>query len=114
MSFTNATRCNSILMYYRSSEVCFSENVTLSVRALDRLRRQQEFAIAHSATFATLTRREREVLTAWAEGHSNRDIASEEFVSPHTVRTHRQNIRAKLGIHHVVEAVWWGQCFDLV
>lgn len=101
-------------MFFPSSEVCLSENVTLSVRTLDRLRRQQEFAKEHMATFATLTQREREVLSAWAAGRSNDDIAAEEFVSPHTVRTHRQNIRAKLGIHHVVEAVWWGQCFDLV
>lgn len=97
-----------------SSKVCFYKEVTLSVCTLDRIRRQQAFAVENALVFASLTRREREVLTDWASGKANDAIAEDHIVSPHTIRTHRQNVRAKLGIRHVVQAVWWAQCFDLV
>ncbi|WP_175489348.1 response regulator transcription factor [Neolewinella agarilytica] len=81
---------------------------------MKRIQEQQKFAKENAAVFASLTRREREILTDWASGKTNDAIAEEHIVSPHTIRTHRQNVRAKLRIHHTVEAVWWAQCFDLV
>jgi DNA-binding NarL/FixJ family response regulator len=54
---------------------------------------------------ATLTPREREVLSYLAEGSGRRDVAARMHVSTHTVRTHLQNIMAKLGVHSVLEAV---------
>lgn len=97
-----------------SKTVCFSRDTQLSVKALKRLQEQQKFAKENAVVFASLTPREREVLADWASGKTNDTIAEEDIVSPHTIRTHRQNVRAKLRIHHVVEAVWWAQCFDLV
>jgi DNA-binding NarL/FixJ family response regulator len=44
-----------------------------------------------------LTRREREVLALVAAGRSNREIASELVVSPHTIHRHVANILRKLG-----------------
>ena len=96
------------------SLICFAEDIQISAKALDRLRRQQAFAAKNAATFARLSAREREVLALVAEGHTNQEIGKRLFVSVHTIRTHRQNIRRQLGIHNVVEAVWWGLCFDLV
>lgn len=97
-----------------STTVCFAEDAKISVKALDRLRRQQAFAAKNFAIFAGLSAREREVLALVAEGYTNDAISKRLFVSVHTIRTHRQNIRRQLGIHNVVEAVWWGLCFDLV
>jgi DNA-binding NarL/FixJ family response regulator len=54
---------------------------------------------------ASLTPREREVLSHLAEGAGRRDVAERMHVSAHTVRTHLQNIMAKLGVHSVLEAV---------
>ena len=51
-----------------------------------------------------LTAREREVLSLLAEGVSSRRIAEELHVSPNTVRTHVQNILAKLQVHSRLEA----------
>ncbi|MDT0570825.1 response regulator transcription factor [Streptomyces sp. DSM 3412] len=47
--------------------------------------------------FSTLTPREREVLAVVAEGRSNDEIAAALFLSPLTVRTHVQRVKAKTG-----------------
>jgi DNA-binding NarL/FixJ family response regulator len=48
-----------------------------------------------------LTVREMEVLQLIAEGHSNRQIARELFISIKTVEKHRQQLMNKLAIHDV-------------
>ena len=53
----------------------------------------------------TLTAREREVLRHLARGQSNEDIATELYVSLHTVRNHVQNILTKLNAHSKLSAV---------
>lgn len=50
-----------------------------------------------------LTKRELEIIGLIASGLSNTDIASALFISPHTVRTHRQTLMTKLGLRNAVE-----------
>ena len=53
-----------------------------------------------------LTARERAVLACLAEGAAHRDaVAAQLHLSVHTVRTHTQNLMAKLGAHSMLEAV---------
>jgi LuxR family maltose regulon positive regulatory protein len=52
-----------------------------------------------------LSERELEVLTLIAVGKSNRQIASELFVSVGTVKTHLNNLYRKLGSHSRTQAV---------
>ncbi len=53
-----------------------------------------------------LTERERAVLACLAEGAAHRDtVAKQLHLSVHTVRTHMQNLMAKLGVHSMLEAV---------
>jgi DNA-binding NarL/FixJ family response regulator len=54
---------------------------------------------------ATLTPREREVLTHLASGSRLRDVASHLHMSLKTVNTHLHNLRGKLGVHSTLEAV---------
>lgn len=54
---------------------------------------------------AALTPREREVLHCLAEGTGRRAMATHLQMSPNTVRTHLQNLMAKLGVHSALEAV---------
>lgn len=46
-----------------------------------------------------ISEREKDIIRCVACGKSNKEIAEELFISPHTVATHRRNINAKLGIH---------------
>ncbi|TAE50058.1 MAG: DNA-binding response regulator [Bacteroidetes bacterium] len=50
---------------------------------------------------ASLTAREKEILTLIARGKSNPEIAAELFVSIKTIDTHRSNLMRKLDIHQV-------------
>jgi len=55
---------------------------------------------------ASLTPRERAVLTCLAEGAGHREeVAKQLHLSVNTIRTHLQNIMAKLGVHSALEAV---------
>jgi DNA-binding NarL/FixJ family response regulator len=52
----------------------------------------------------SLSRREREVLSMLAAGYSNPSIAEKCSLSLNTVRTHVQNVLAKLGVHSKLAA----------
>jgi two-component system NarL family response regulator len=54
---------------------------------------------------ALLTARERQVLACLADGASRSQIAERLNLTANTVRTHLQNIMAKLGVHSTLEAV---------
>ena len=55
---------------------------------------------------AALTPRERTVLACFAGGAGHRDAVAEQLhLSVNTVRTHMQNLMAKLGVHSTLEAV---------
>jgi DNA-binding NarL/FixJ family response regulator len=58
---------------------------------------------------AALTPREREVLFHLASGRCRRDVAERMQVSSNTVRTHLQNLMAKLGVHSSLEAMAWAR-----
>ncbi len=68
---------------------------------LDRRDRRRE----GDRLLAALTPREREVLAHLAAGAGRRDLAGALHVSANTVRTHLQNLLAKLGVHSTLEAV---------
>jgi len=56
---------------------------------------------------AGLSEREQEVLHALAQGHSNKLIARELDISPHTVKRHVANILDKLGLASRGQAAAW-------
>jgi DNA-binding NarL/FixJ family response regulator len=78
------------------------EEVEAAVRRL-RHRRDQE-ATAEQR-LARLTPREMEILEHMANGQSPESIAADLGMSPHTLRTHTQNILTKLGVHSKLEAL---------
>lgn len=52
-----------------------------------------------------ISKRELEILSLMAEGHSNQEIASKLYVSLSTVKTHNQNIFEKLDVKRRTQAV---------
>jgi DNA-binding NarL/FixJ family response regulator len=69
------------------------------------LMRAQEQRNEDDSLLAALTPREREVLACLADGDGRRDVAERLYLSSNTVRTHLQNLMAKLGVHSTLEAV---------
>lgn len=59
----------------------------------------------HRNPLTTLTKRELEVLSALATGHTNKQIASTQGISPNTVKFHVRNLFEKLGVHNRSQAI---------
>lgn len=61
-----------------------------------------------------MTPREREVINCIAEGQSNKAIASELRISPHTVKSHVRNIMEKLELHTRLQIAAYAHERDIV
>jgi DNA-binding NarL/FixJ family response regulator len=46
-----------------------------------------------------ITSREREVIALIADGKSNKEIAQDLSIAPHTVKSHVRNVMEKLALH---------------
>jgi DNA-binding NarL/FixJ family response regulator len=73
--------------------------------ALRRLRHRREQDSSVEQRLSRLTPREVQILQAMARGLPPDSIAGELKMSPHTLRTHTQNIITKLGVHSKLEAL---------
>jgi two-component system response regulator DesR len=65
----------------------------------------QTFVARRDQPEPPLTEREREVLDLIATGSTNREIAEQLFLSPHTVKEHTSALYRKLGARNRAEAV---------
>jgi two-component system response regulator DesR len=61
-----------------------------------------------------LSEREREVLELIAAGYTNKEIAEELYLSPHTVKEHTSALYRKLGARNRAEAVQRAQRIGLL
>lgn len=80
-----------------------ADQVASAVRAVGNGR--TIFAGSREQPSAPLTRREREVLALLATGATNREIAIELHLSPHTVKEHASALYRKLEVRNRAEAV---------
>ncbi len=80
-------------------------------KVLDVIVNQAEVINTQSITsFAScaginISEREQEIIRLIAEGFSNKQIADQLFLSPHTVNTHRKNIMSKIGVNNTAGIV---------
>lgn len=86
------------------------------ITSLDRRRLGRDGARVRSdsAVADNLTARELEILALLVHGSSSKEMARWLGLSRHTVRTHVQNILAKLGAHSRLEAATYALLFGLV
>ena len=89
---------------YAAESMDAEEFIARVRRLIDRTRRTPA-ATVDLSRLASLTARERQVLSLVAEGRSQKQIASTLGISVKTVGTHVQNVLSKLGLHSRVEAV---------
>ena len=73
-----------------------AEAVKSAIREVVATPSERSYAESHE-----LSERERDVLVLVARGYTNKEIASELNISPHTVISHRKNIVHKTGIRSV-------------
>lgn len=73
--------------------------------ALRRLRHRRDREATTEQRLARLTPREVEILQRMASGGTSEQMAKDLRMSPHTLRTHTQNIITKLGVHSKLEAL---------
>lgn len=67
---------------------------------------ERDVLISQQPVFAKqLTRREYDVMVAFCQGRTSKEIAAQLYISPYTVENHKRHIFSKLGIHNVVELV---------
>ncbi|UII26096.1 helix-turn-helix transcriptional regulator [Fulvivirga maritima] len=90
------------------------DKVSYSSKKLQRMMGEEQFVKKRYEVFASLTEREREVLTLLALGHNNPSIADYLFISRKTVEQHRKNINKKLNSNSFVTLMKYAQAFDLV
>ena len=69
---------------------------------------------SHSELIEPLSDRELEVLRLFAEGLTNREIASQLFLALNTVKTHAGNIYGKLNVHSRTQAIARAQALGLL
>ncbi|WP_201982332.1 helix-turn-helix transcriptional regulator [Hymenobacter rubidus] len=97
--------------------ICFStpidpkSHITAKVQ---RLLDENTFLRENSATFTSLTTREREVLACLALGRSSQEIAAAFHISAQTADTHRRNIRQKLGAASNFDLGQYARAFNLI
>ena len=81
------------------------------LRRLIERRRGEDSAVDR---FSRLSRREKEVFALMVQGLDNRAIAAALVVSPHTARTHAQNVLEKLKVHSRLEAATMAMEYNLI
>ena len=98
-----------------------SISITIPVSNLDNiafkisdLLDENQFLKKNFARFATLTKREKEILTLLARGYNNPRVAEVLFISRRTVENHRKSIIRKLDAKHFADLMRYARAFDLI
>lgn len=84
----------------------------LTERAIEAYVREEKATLRDS--YASLTRREREIFQLTAEGLTSREIGERLSISPRTVDKHRNNLMGKLDLHSQTELIQYAFARNLM
>ena len=87
----------------KAGEALLSPDEVIEMLRMVSRKRQEEYEAQKAID--RLTRREREVLQALAEGSDSKEIAAKLKITVETERTHMVNILNKLGVHSRLQAL---------
>ncbi len=75
---------------------------------------ESESSTKNAHLLASLTAREKQILVMMARDNTSKEISSTLFIAEDTVKTHRRNIKKKLGVGNYFDLLKFVQAFDLV
>ena len=99
---------NSIIKIKRPSS-----DITNTIMSFRNLLEENNFIKSNIAKYSKLTKREKQVLVTFSEGLRQQEVADELFISLGTLRTHWKNIKSKLGIKSVADAIKYVNAFEM-
>jgi DNA-binding NarL/FixJ family response regulator len=96
----------------RAGEALLPPDDVLDLLRVAGRRREDEDAVRRA--LSRLTRRERDVLQALAEGLDSQAVADRLHITLRTQRTHMARILAKLGVHSALQALVFALRYEVV
>ncbi len=81
---------------------------------VDRLMGENNYLRSNKNSFATLTPREKVILTLMAYDKSSSEIAEKLHITEDTVKTHRRNIKKKINAENLYDVIKFAQAFDML
>lgn len=88
-------------------------DISNTIRSFGTLLEENDFIKSNISKFTKLTKREKEILAIFSKGMRQQEVADELFISVQTLRTHWKNIKNKLEIKSLAEAIMYVNAFDL-
>jgi DNA-binding CsgD family transcriptional regulator len=81
---------------------------------VERLLEENSFLSKNQKVFASLSKREVEILRRMALGENSNEIAKDLFISEATAKTHRRNIRKKINAESSYDITRFAQAFNII
>lgn len=75
---------------------------------------ENKFLKKNQHLFASLTKREKEILTLMAQSISSEEISISHNIAKSTADTHRRNIRKKIGVESPYDIMRFAQAFNMI
>ena len=77
------------------------------------LQEEKRFKKLNKSKFHSLTNKEKQILVLVVQGKTTREIATQLFVEPTTVSTHRKNIKQKLALKSIFDLYKYATAFNI-
>lgn len=84
------------------------------ISKIERMLEENEASFKNAHLLASLTIREKQVLAMMAKDSTSKHIAHTLCIAEDTVKTHRRNIKKKLGLKNQYDIVRFAQAFDVI